>query len=870
MRAQTLLFSFHGRIGRATFWWSSLALLSVFALLVPVAELAPHGLGVVALDAIVLIALLALASKRFRDRGRSPWSLVAVLVPLVGPLWLAFELLFRKGNTGENHYGEDPIADRTDYATVEVDDDAFVEDVARLHRTPVFAVATPQSVDEVIEAVKRTNGPLSIGGGRFSMGGQTVSPDSLHIDMRRMNRVLELNLEAKTIRVEAGIRWCDIQETIDAHDLAVKIMQTYANFTVGGSLSVNVHGRYVGLGPLILSVREITLVLANGDLVHASREENQDLFFGTIGGYGALGVIVEAELELADNTRVEQVDEKLETGEYAKYFAENVRTSKEAVFHNADLYVPHLEMLRAVTWVETKRPVTHSERLMPTKEAYPFERYVAWAVSETPLGKWRREFLIDPLMYLRRRVHWRNYEAGYDVGSLEPPSRKRRTYVLQEYFIPVARFQEFVDRTGEILRRHRVNMLNISVRHALPDDGTYLAWAREEVFAFVMYYKQRTRPNARERVGVWTRELIDAAVELGGAYYLPYEAVATPEQFHAAYPRAVELFALKKKHDPDFRLRNVLWDRYYAPWLATSQDTDDAEAEQEEAPHTSEFHAVWDDTRRRDDFYLFLQNIFNLFPEDRFHALITEGCKLHDDDAGIYRHIVEGLPDIKPTASELTHALPALKVQKDEMAKQTAELLDGESTFDGYLEIGSLGRYANPIREHVKLKGDLVLVDATEPSMSPVDVLERGQFGKLGRHVALADYAPLPEDAIADESVDLVTCFIGLHHIVPDDRDAFIASIARVLRPGGRFILRDHDVTTPEMDTFVSLVHTVFNAGVGESWATNEAEVRHFASVDTWIERLEAVGLAHTGPRLRQAKDPSDNLLVCFVKESGE
>ena len=53
------------------------------------------------------------------------------------------------------------------------------------------------------------------------------------------------------------MRWCDIQRFVDPHDLSVAIMQTYANFTVGGSLSVNVHGRYVGQGPLILSVRAI-------------------------------------------------------------------------------------------------------------------------------------------------------------------------------------------------------------------------------------------------------------------------------------------------------------------------------------------------------------------------------------------------------------------------------------------------------------------------------------------------------------------------------------------------------------------------------------------------------------------------------------
>src|SRR6185503_16140157 len=90
-----------------------------------------------------------------------------------------------------------------------------------------------------------------------------------------------------------------------------------------------------------------------------------------------------------------------------------------------------------------------------------------------------------------------------------------------------------------------------------------MAWAQQECFAFVLYYKQRVRSNARDRVAVWTRELIDAALAVGGSYYLPYQAHATHEQFHRAYPRARELFALKQKLDPDTRFRNVLWDKYY-------------------------------------------------------------------------------------------------------------------------------------------------------------------------------------------------------------------------------------------------------------------------------------------------------------------
>jgi FAD/FMN-containing dehydrogenase len=64
-------------------------------------------------------------------------------------------------------------------------------------------------------------------------------------------------------------------------------------------------------------------------------------------------------------------------------------------------------------------------------------------------------------------------------------------------------------------------------------------------------------------VGTWTRELIDAVLSVGGRYYLPYQLHATQEQFHRAYPRANELFAVKQQVDPTNRFRNKLWDKYY-------------------------------------------------------------------------------------------------------------------------------------------------------------------------------------------------------------------------------------------------------------------------------------------------------------------
>jgi len=191
-----------------------------------------------------------------------------------------------------------------------------INDVTQLNPVRVMAIVAPSSVDEVQEALRRTNGPVSIGGGRFSMGGQIASPGSLHFDMRALNQIVSFSPSDKTILVQAGVRWCDIQRLVDPHGLAVKIMQTYANFTVGGSLGVNCHGRYVGLGPLVLSVRAIKLVLHDGSAIEVSRDQRPELFFGVIGGYGALGVVVEVELELAENKRVKRVDQLMPLADY--------------------------------------------------------------------------------------------------------------------------------------------------------------------------------------------------------------------------------------------------------------------------------------------------------------------------------------------------------------------------------------------------------------------------------------------------------------------------------------------------------------------------------------------------------------------------
>ena len=158
---------------------------------------------------------------------------------------------------------------------------------------------------------------------------------------------------------------------------------------------------------------------------------------------------------------------------------------------------------------------------------------------------------------------WRNYEASYDVSYLQPIATKNKSFVLQEYFIPVERFDHFYPKLVTILKKNKVNVINISIRHANQDSGSLLAWAKSEVFAFVVYYQQDTDELSKQHVGNWTRELIDAVLENQGSYYLPYQLHATTEQFQRAYPQAEQFFKLKARLDPHNKFSNMLLKRYH-------------------------------------------------------------------------------------------------------------------------------------------------------------------------------------------------------------------------------------------------------------------------------------------------------------------
>lgn len=437
-----------------------------------------------------------------------------------------------------------------------------ISNITHLYPVEVARIAVPQSSEQVAREITAWAGKVAVGGGRYSMGGQTAVVLGLHLDMRQMNRLLHFDRMARTVRVQAGMTWRDLQDILDPAGLSVKSMQSFSNFTIGGAVSVNAHGRYTNTGPVGSTVRALRMVLSDGSIFDASANENTELFRAAVGGYGAVGVITEVELELAENCCIERLVVPLTLETYRAYFAQHVRDAADVIMHNADLLPPHFDVPMAVSWRRTQKPLTETARLTPRGQHYGVSRAALQLATEAPYGDLLVRYVLHPLMRAKGVVKWRNHEASLDVSQLEPASRAVSTYALQEYFVPAACFESFARDMAALIRTHAAQVLSVSVRYAKADPVPLLPWAKDEVFSFVIYYKQQTSARACSAVGEWTRAMIESALRHGGRYYLPYQLHATKAQFERAYPEIKELRRLKRVVDPQGKFSNEMWAKY--------------------------------------------------------------------------------------------------------------------------------------------------------------------------------------------------------------------------------------------------------------------------------------------------------------------
>jgi FAD/FMN-containing dehydrogenase len=402
---------------------------------------------------------------------------------------------------------------------------------------------------------------VSIAGARHSMGGHTIFPDGVAIDMTPFKE-MRLDEEHRVLHVGAGARWSEIIPYLDARGFSPTVMQSNNSFTVGGSVSVNCHGWQYGRPPIASTVESFRLMKADGEIVRCSREENAELFSLVLGGYGKFGVILDVELQVVPNEQYQLERLVVPIEQALATYTAKVKEAPGAVMVYARLNVAPDHLLEeAILNVFTKAPGDAP----PPPLAEPGLAKIRRAIfrgSADAYGKqmrWTAETKLEP--YLANRVFSRNQLFNEGVETFQNRSADT-TDILHEYFVPPEQAAAFVSEMREILRRHNANLLNVTVRHVLEDHDAFLRYADQEMFCFVMLFVQERSETGEAAMEATTRELIDAALAHGGRYYLPYRLHATVEQFHRAYPKAREFFEKKQQHDPDERFQNLFYLKY--------------------------------------------------------------------------------------------------------------------------------------------------------------------------------------------------------------------------------------------------------------------------------------------------------------------
>jgi hypothetical protein len=152
--------------------------------------------------------------------------------------------------------------------------------------------ATPEDVVSVIAFARTHDLPLAITGGGHNGGGLGSVDDGIVADLRPL-RSVAVDPEARTVRVGGGCTWGEVDAATHEHGLAVPcgVISTtgVGGLTLGGGIGHLTRGCGLTIDNLVAA----EVVLADGERVTASADENEELFWALRGGGGNFGVVTE-------------------------------------------------------------------------------------------------------------------------------------------------------------------------------------------------------------------------------------------------------------------------------------------------------------------------------------------------------------------------------------------------------------------------------------------------------------------------------------------------------------------------------------------------------------------------------------------------
>jgi FAD/FMN-containing dehydrogenase len=163
--------------------------------------------------------------------------------------------------------------------------------------TLIVRCASTADVAAALEFAREQRLELAVRGGGHNVAGTAVAEGGIVVDLSRM-RDVRVDHSRRSVTVQGGATWADVDRATQPFGLATPGGVVSETGVAGLALNGGVSSQRRRDGMTIDNLLSAEVVVADGRLVHASADENADLFWALRGGGGNFGVVTSFEFRL--------------------------------------------------------------------------------------------------------------------------------------------------------------------------------------------------------------------------------------------------------------------------------------------------------------------------------------------------------------------------------------------------------------------------------------------------------------------------------------------------------------------------------------------------------------------------------------------
>jgi FAD/FMN-containing dehydrogenase len=424
-----------------------------------------------------------------------------------------------------------------------------------MYPAAVCNVLTPESRGQM--TLNGSNGGvIAMGLGR-SYSDAFINSRGYVLSTQRLNRFLDFSPATGLLRCESGMPLSDIISVFAPRGWFVPVTPGTRLVSVGGMIASDVHGKnHHRESSFSRHVRVLRVLLADGDIIECSRQQNQDLFWATLGGMGLTGVVLEAEFCLR---------------KIPSRYVRSVRVRTKNLENAVELFDSLDPMYEyTVTWLDcASRGENFGRGVFMAGEHQSAENQ---ASLKNPSNRKGMQLGI-PSSISFPLVSDTSISA-FNIMYYHLGSAKEQSSMVDDYFYPldiVQNWNRLYGRTGflqyqfVVPRKDGAEAIS-SVLAEVVKNGrrSYLSvlkkFGRQEgLLSFPMEgYTLALDFPIKDGLFEFLDTLDRIVIDHGGRVYLAKDCRLKPEAFSAMYPQAEEWLNIKDKYDPGQVLKSNL------------------------------------------------------------------------------------------------------------------------------------------------------------------------------------------------------------------------------------------------------------------------------------------------------------------------